>query len=65
MGAECDHDFEHMGSGYYRGQRPGWSFDQFFCKRCLLKVAVDARGNRTENPDPQWYELDRPPRSRR
>ena len=63
--AECEHEFEFMGSGYYEGQRPGWSFDQFFCKRCLLKVAVSDRGHKQENPDPQWYRLDRRERGSR
>ena len=58
-GDDCLHEFNLVGHGYYTGSRPGWSFDQFFCKRCLLKVAVDGQGQKYENPDPRWFGLER------
>ena len=54
--AECDHDFEFIGEGYYEGSRPGWSYDEFFCRRCLKRVAVKhGTDQQVENPDPTWF----------
>lgn len=53
---DCDHDFDRIGEGHYDGMRPGWTYDEFFCRRCLLRVAVEHEtGRRHDNPDPSWF----------
>lgn len=53
----CDHDFVFVSEGYYSGSRPGWSYDEFYCRRCLHRCGVrHSDGVRFTHLDPRWHE---------
>lgn len=60
MSDDCEHDFDYIGRGYHDGSHPGWAYDEFFCRRCLTRVAVQDGTNRhATNLDPQWFHRER------
>jgi hypothetical protein len=50
------HDYEFVAEGHYDGSRPGYVYDEFYCRRCLERVAVSREnGQKVVNPDPTWF----------
>lgn len=52
----CNHDYEFIAEGEYTGSRPGYLYDEFYCRHCLSRVAVNREtGQKVANPDPLWF----------